>query len=249
MIQAVLFLAGPSRSRAEEMAHDWGRWSPLGVSIDTPRPINVYIADAGLESFLPWYDSLGKEKKDSIKNVVWCGDGDSLGKHGKELRASTAARFEGRWREHEYSGEKDFSDCAAVISLIEYDLRHADDVLKHAWIQVHGALGGRFDHELVNVLEFAASLTRMERTAAFQLGPDVALSTMPIRGSMNIGDCFSIAPLQITGATHVKISGARYSGEVQLRQPSHGLSNSATEKDVDIVPLSCASPIILMRVV
>lgn len=49
-----------------------------------------------------------EKKKDSIKNVVWCGDGDSLGKHGKELRASTAARFEGRWREHEYSGEKDF---------------------------------------------------------------------------------------------------------------------------------------------
>lgn len=91
-----------------------------------------------------------------------------------------------------------------MTSLIEYDLRHADDVLKHAWIQVHGALGGRFDHELVNVLEFAASLTRMERTAAFQLGPDVALSTMPIRGSMNIGDCFSIAPLQITGPRMLK---------------------------------------------
>lgn len=248
MFHAVVFLAGPSRFSTEEIAYEWKVWSLLDDSSASAIPVQfVYIADGGLESFLPWYDSLTNEQQMEIKDVVWCGDGDSLGKHGSELRASTAARFVGRWREHVYSGEKDFSDCAAITSLLEYDLRHVGEDCSCAWIQVKGAWGGRLDHELANLFEFCASLQRMPCVGAYLLGPDHVLTTVSVRGSMNKGDTFSIVPPQSASTLKVKISGARYSGDLVLQQPSHGLSNVALEPSVEIIPENHTAPVLILR--
>jgi thiamine pyrophosphokinase len=206
----------------------------------------VYIADAGLNSFLSWYEDLDSKSQSHIKSIHWCGDGDSLGDKGREFLSQTAARFEGRWRAHLYDTKKDFSDCAAITSLIEYDLRHEDE---HAgfWIDVHGALGGRFDHEIGNVFEFASSLSRVAVPSAYVLGGETVLATCGLHGEMEVGDVFSVLPSNHQSTNVVQISNAEYAGETELRQPSHGLSNVALAKQVKIVPVRLNCPYLAIR--
>lgn len=246
IFRAAIFLAGPSHAKPEEKQHSWTTWTSKKSPQSALAPINVYIADAGLEAFLPWFEALSSEQRETIQSVVWCGDGDSLGKMGHELRAQTAARFAEKWREHEYSGEKDFSDCAAILSLLEYDLRHAGESVQEAWIEVRGAHGGRLDHELANVFEFFSSLTRMPCGGAYLLGPGNILTTLAVSGKLGQGQLFSTMSLQMNALARLKISGAKYSGEIQLRQPSHGLSNCALEEQIEIEPLVPSVPLLVM---
>ncbi|MEN9529770.1 MAG: hypothetical protein RI932_1643 [Pseudomonadota bacterium] len=249
MFRSVVFLAGPSSRLEGEKAVNWAHWLPQSESFSLSSPLRVYIADAGLQAFLSWYEALSAEQQARIESIAWCGDGDSMGKHGKEIRAHTAARFEGRWKEHLYSENKDFSDCAAITSLLEYDLRHAtDEGLRTAWIEVHGALGGRLDHEIVNLLEFSESLTRMGCPAAYALGPDTLLTTRPVLGNLSQGERFSVTSLRIPSQSKVEIKGAEFAGSVFLRQASHGLSNVVQQPPVSIVPLSTHEPVLVFRV-
>ncbi|MEY2988362.1 MAG: hypothetical protein RJB13_1883, partial [Pseudomonadota bacterium] len=104
MFRAVVFLAGPSRFSNTEKSQSWSHWKPLSDS-ESQRvglPDKVYIADAGLNSFLSWYEELDYKSQSHIKSIHWCGDGDSLGDKGREFLSQTAARFEGRWRAHLY---------------------------------------------------------------------------------------------------------------------------------------------------
>ncbi|MBM3381831.1 MAG: hypothetical protein FJY29_05260 [Betaproteobacteria bacterium] len=249
MFKAVVFLAGPSSRSPGENASPWTHWQPHAQSFLAAKPVHVYIADAGLQVFLNWYEKLSAQQHSLIQSVSWCGDGDSLGKHGKEIRANTAARFEGRWKEHLYNESKDFSDCAAITSLLEYDLRHAaDDGLHAAWIEVHGALGGRLDHEIVNLLEFCESLTRMGCPAAYALGPDALLTTLPVDGHLAVGEQFSVTSLRLPSQSKVEIHGAEFSGSFSLRQASHGLSNVVKQPPLKIIPLNVHEPVLVIRV-
>ncbi|NBO38571.1 hypothetical protein EBU99_08305 [bacterium] len=248
MFEAVVFLAGPSRARPEEMSQLWNKWQPLNSEHLGQERLYVYIADAGLETFLPWFEKCSQAEKQRIHQIVWCGDGDSLGKHGQELLKNTAARFEGRWREHKYASDKDFSDCAAITSLMEYDIRHAQEGLHSVWVQVHGALGGRLDHELANILEFSESIARIPLPAAFLFGPEQVLTNLPLSGEFPIGQRFSVMSLQPSAHARVKISGARYKGEIELRQPSHGLSNVSEAARIEIIPLSRKHPLFCLLV-
>lgn len=248
MFRAVVFLAGPSRFSELEIEQPWRCWSPLKdsgpVSVTTPQA--VYIADAGLDSFLSWYDAIDVSAQSLIQSILWCGDGDSLGSKGRERLSQAAARFEGRWREHVYDSSKDFSDCAAITSLIEYDLRHKDSI-SGLWADVHGALGGRLDHELANIFEFSASLSRLPAPSAYVLGSQTVLSTCAVMGQMNSGDTFTVLSSTPQCLNTFKITQAKYSGEIELRQPSHGLSNVALGEQVEIVPVKLNCPFIISR--
>lgn len=243
MFRAVVFLAGPSQFSDVGTKQNWTHWKPVSHSVtqSVDLPTKVYIADAGLNSFLRWYDQLETNEQSHIGSVLWCGDGDSLGDEGRELLAQTAARFEGRWREHVYESGKDFSDCAAITSLIEYDLRHEEEP-QGLWIDVYGALGGRLDHELGNVFEFACSLARIAVPSAYVFGGKSVLATCALVGHMNVGDTFSVLPSNPLCLNVVQISNAEYSGEIELRQPSHGLSNVARAEQVTIVPVRLNCP-------
>lgn len=246
MFEAIIFLAGPSRHEEQEMDADWGLFRAATGGAASAVPANVYVADGGLDSFLAWADKLDEQSLARIRSVVWCGDGDSLGKHAKEILGHTAARFEGRWREHFYQTDKDFSDCAAIVALIEHDVRHASEDSGSCWLRVHGALAGRYDHELANLLEFSAMLARLSYPAVVQLGPTRAMTTAALRLNIESGRQFSLLPAFANQSCAVRISGARYSGEVFLRQPSHGISNSALSGPVDIEPISTSVPIIVI---
>ncbi|MEY4066409.1 MAG: hypothetical protein RIR26_2617 [Pseudomonadota bacterium] len=247
MFEAVVFLAGPSRHRTEEMTHNWDIWKPRNKARAGSRQLQVYIADAGIESFLPWYDSLSENVRQRIGNIVWCGDGDSLGKNGNEILAHCAARFAGRWREHRYNPEKDFSDCGAITSLLEYDVRHAMVSLESIWIEVHGALGGRLDHQLANLFEWSVSLMRMGLPGTCVVGPENVLTMEPVVGDFKKEERFSVMGMSVNQAARVQISGAKYSGEFELRQASHGISNQATEMQVEIVPLMTNFPLLVTK--
>jgi thiamine pyrophosphokinase len=249
MFRAVVFLAGPSSRLAGEKATSWTHWQPQTEPLTASAAVRVYIADAGLQAFLNWYETLTPDQQACLESIAWCGDGDSLGKHGKEIRAHTAARFEGRWKEHLYSETKDFSDCAAITSLLEYDLRHAGDAgTRSAWIEVHGALGGRLDHEIVNLLEFSESLARMGCLAAYALGPDALLTTLGVKADLPQGERFSVTSLRVPSQAKVEIKGAQYSGSVFLRQASHGLSNVVQQPPLSVTPLNANEPVLLFRV-
>lgn len=246
MFEAKVFLAGPSRQESEEKVGEWPSWQPYRFETQLSGVHNVYIADAGLESFLEWHDRLPEPMAAKIRNIVWCGDGDSLGKHASEILKNTASRFEGRWREHFYSTEKDFSDCAAIISLLEYDIRHAETSADRVWLTVHGAFGGRADHELANIFEFAAMLHRLACPATVVLGPFQALTTAPIVMNVIPETHFSLLSAFAHQQLKAKISGARYSGDVLLCQPSHGLSNRAVQSPVVVEPLSPGLPLLVI---
>lgn len=246
MFEAKVFLAGPSRQSPLETGFQWNEWSPFSPPEPLKGPRFVYIADAGIESFLKWFDGLKPEAAARIQSVVWCGDGDSLGKHGQEILKNTAARLEGRWREHFYSTDKDFSDCAAITSLIEYDIRHAADWADLLWLTVHGALGGRADHELANLYEFSGMLSRVTCPAAVLLGPERIISTTPLTLNMKKDTRFSLLSAFGNQQIRVRVSGARYSGEFLLRQPSHGISNRVTGDQVIVEPLTVGLPLIGM---
>lgn len=247
MFEAVVFLAGPSRHRTEEMSHDWRVWKPKNSNRAGSQPLHVYIADAGLESFLPWYDSSSESVRQRIGQIVWCGDGDSLGKSGGELLAHCAGRFAGRWREHRYNTEKDFSDCGAITSLLEYDVRHSAAALETIWIEIHGALGGRLDHQMANLFEWSVSLMRMGLPGACVLGPENILTLETVVGAFKKGDRFSVIGMSVSQTARVHITGAQYSGEFELRQASHGVSNSATESQVEIAPLMATAPLLVTK--
>jgi len=249
MFRAVVFLAGPSRYNDVEKNQSWQHWKPLhnAIAQSVELPDKVYIADAGLNSFLNWYDKLDAMAQSNIKSVLWCGDGDSLDVGGREILSQTSARFEGRWREHVYESSKDFSDCAAITSLLEYDVRHANEP-KGVWVDVHGALGGRLDHELCNIYEFACSLSRIGIPSAYILGGQCVLATCALSGCMNVGDTFSVVPSNPQCTNVLQISNAEYSGETELRQPSHGLSNVALAEQVDIVPVKLNCPYLAIRI-
>jgi thiamine pyrophosphokinase len=177
---------------------------------------------------------------------VWCGDGDSLGKHAKEILGHTAARFEGCWREHFYPTNKDFSDCAAVVAIFEHDVRHSGGPSGSCWLRVHGAIGGRYDHELANLFEFSAMLARLSNPAVVQLGPNRTVTTAALRLNIESGRQFSLVPAFANQSCAVRIGGAHYSGEVFLQQPSHGISNTALSGHVVIEPVSTSVPIIVI---
>lgn len=246
MFEAKIFLAGPSRHEAQEMDAHWRLFSTATGDTFAAVPEQVYVADGGLDSFLAWADKLDEQSLARIRSVVWCGDGDSLGRHAKEILGHTAARFEGRWREHFYQTDKDFSDCAAIISLIEHDVRHLGEAVDACWLQVHGALAGRYDHEIANLFEFSAMLARLSSPAIVQLGPARTLTTAALRLNLEPGRQFSLVPAYPHQSCAVRISGARYSGEVFLRQPSHGISNTALTGPVEIDPISTTVPIIVI---
>ncbi|MEN9826967.1 MAG: hypothetical protein RI953_2712 [Pseudomonadota bacterium] len=243
MFEAKIFLAGPSRMANSEINTHWPFWQPHNYPKTHATPANVYIADAGLESFLKWFDALPEPDADRVHNIVWCGDGDSLGKHGIEILKNTAARFEGRWREHFYAADKDFSDCAAMMSLLEYDLRHAQEPARQMWLTVHGAWGGRYDHELVNLFEISAMLARIPCVGAVVLGPERVLTTAPIDLRLPFEHSFSLLSAFADQQLRVKVTGARYSGELLLRQPSHGLSNQCLAELVVVEPMTPSVPV------
>lgn len=244
MFEAKVFLAGPSRTDAGETAAEWGAWQLHNPPRPLGRPENVYIADAGLESFLQWFDTLSGPETERVQNIVWCGDGDSLGKHGIEILKNTAARFEGRWREHFYAKDKDFSDCAATMSLLEYDLRHASSSTDLMWLTIHGALGGRHDHEWVNMFEIAAMLVRIPCPGAAVLGPGRILTTAAVDLRLPLEHRFSLLSAFADQQVRVKLTGARYSGDLLLRQPSHGLSNQSAAERVIVEPMTRAVPVL-----
>jgi thiamine pyrophosphokinase len=244
MFEAKVFLAGPSRQSEEERNPVWNLWQPHEPPSGPEGVRFVYIADAGLETFLTWFNSLSADAAARLQSVVWCGDGDSLGRHGAELLKSTAARLEGRWREHLYSTDKDFSDCAAMTSMIEYDVRHADELADRMWVSVHGALGGRFDHEMANIFEFTGMLGRVACPATVALGPEIILTTAPVSLTLTAQEKFSVMAALPNQHARVLISGARYSGEFLLRQPSHGLSNVVTAGQAVIQPLTSGLPLL-----
>lgn len=248
MFRAVVFLAGPSRFSEVEKNESWPYWKPWLHSAphSLGLPDRVYIADAGLHTFLSWYDRLDANAQANIHSILWCGDGDSLGDKGRELLSQTAARFEGCWREHVYESSKDFSDCAAITSLIEYDLRHSDDTAG-LWVDVYGALGGRLDHELGNIFEFAASLSRIAAPSAYVLGGHSVVATCALSAHLGRGDTFSILPSNPQCNNSFQISHAQYSGEIEMRQPSHGLSNVAAGEPVTIVPVRLSCPYLATR--
>jgi thiamine pyrophosphokinase len=248
MFRAVVFLAGPSRFSDAEKQKSWNCWVPVGAGVaeTAGQPTHVYIADAGLESFLSWFDSLDAQNQSELRSVLWCGDGDSLGEKGRERLSHAAARFEGRWREHVYDSDKDFSDCAAITSLIEYDLRH-ESTPAGAWIEVHGALEGRLDHELVNVFEFAASLTRIPQPSAYLLGPATAVATCALTGHLKKGDVFTVLSSNPQCVNTLAFANAKYSGNIDLRQPSHGLSNVSLGDQITIQPVKLACPFLAIQ--
>jgi hypothetical protein len=69
------------------------------------------------------------------------------------------------------------------------------------------------------------------------------LTTAPVTLTLNSQEKFSLMAALPHQQVRVQISGARYSGEILLRQPSHGLSNMVVAGKAVIEPLTAGQPL------
>jgi thiamine pyrophosphokinase len=195
---------------------------PIAPTFDRGTvPETLFIADGGLRYL---------ENGAPYKHIWWIGDGDSLPKNGL-LKGEGGT---GQWLEEIQShhagirgavllpASKDLSDFAALLEHIEQELAPSDC----PFIEIFNGLGGRSDHEAINVSEASFFLKKYRGVVVFH--PDILVTNVPVSFVPEKERPFSILPSGIDFPFEIEIRGAVYSGNISLLRPSHGLSNRST---------------------
>jgi len=156
-------------------------------------------------------------QQSGVKPDLVVGDLDSL--QDEEIEKGIEVR--------RYPRNKDFSD-------FELAMQHAEEMAPE-WIYVYGALGGRIDHELTNIL----LLTSIKHPTVFiEDGLEIygVYAKLVIRNRRN---CLC-SLLSLGGPCHVKeIHGFEYALYNEVLYPSsRGLSNIITEDEATISLIS-----------
>ena len=195
----------------------------------------VFIADGGV-SVLPLLGLQPAHLKG--KKIYWTGDGDSLSTRGKvvlhRFRRALGKDFEIIHKRHQES-----SDLAVALDLLANKIKHRD-----MFIEVFGALGGRFDHALINLLELrhwlkTTTLRHPRKRFCVVCHPLLVMTNSMVSVGLKPGRTFSV----VTDNPHgrVDIEGATYAGRQELVRPSSGLSNSATGNRVNFSVVSSST--------
>lgn len=175
----------------------------------------LYVGDGGCRHI---------SKIQIAPKIEWWGDFDS---------SEDAPLQSAQWEKHMLPKDKDLSDFGAILDRILETV----DLGQPLFLEVWGILGGRQDHECINLEELKAFLAKVDSAVAV-CHPDIVMirkATLEVDMPKESG--FSI--WSHTGQGAVSIRGALYSGNLRLQRPSHGLSNIA-EGTVIFSPLDDA---------
>lgn len=225
-----VFLNGPTlmrRSLLPACSDSVGMGRPLELRWNGPdtktddstllRVTHCGIADGGLtaqQHLLSRTECVGQQG-------FWLGDGDS------SLMQESCLKHTQLTVER-YPRVKDVSDGALLFERVR-DFPRSESLLV---VDVAGGLGGRRDHEQVNLAEARfVFFEKDSRSCAVILHPGVILTNTPIRIlGLREGFVFSLLrSLASSGALPLRVEGALYSGVLTLERPSHGLSNEVGE--------------------
>lgn len=206
---------------------------------------------ASLHAFDPWNDAdlvftvdrgIETARMLGLDPGIWIGDGDSAPAFRKDFMPRQKIVL---------PESKDVSDLGAAMRLV---FSEAPDAASYgprppqgAEILALGFLGGRFDHEMAVMTEFALLSAARPDLKITLLGND-CLSAGPkaLRGEIRaavsskrrflfeVGRVFSVLPA-FGPAEEVTITGAHYALDNEVLDPgSQGLSNIATRSGVDV---------------
>lgn len=179
--------------------------------------------DGGLEHF----ETLGREPD------AWAGDGDSL---AADVKKRTAKQ---KFPRMMLKSDKNYSD-------LEYALHFAGEALLAGQWQgdliLIGAQGGRFDHELGNVLAVERWLKDIASSAGLENCPNVysygdhgvwIATASRVEFEQPKGSKFSVFAFDST--TRMTVNGAKYSIKAKpFEHATHGLSNLGNGKKVTV---------------
>lgn len=183
------------------------------TSLSSDNYNGIFICDGGMKYFSP-KNHLGEK-------IFFVGDLDSsscFSKKKKELQKRDD------FQAVLLDSNKDVSDFGCALDLAKKEFDNHD-------IEIHifGGLGGRRDHEWLNVLETVAWMSQQSAAVTCFFGNDLCLFNHKISLQKERGSVFSVWGFEQD--IPVKIQGACYSGEFILKRPSHGLSNKKVGED------------------
>lgn len=185
------------------------------LSTPTVTSLTVYVADGGYRHLLQYPVPASR--------VVWLGDFDS---------STPPADCP-----HEvlrFSCQKDFSDFGAILDLIGSSMDQ-----NAVWLNVVGGLGGRRDHERINVQEAEHFARQRPALIVFQAG--LVVASVGFRLDTSNGERIGFSLMSPgTYPLSVRVTGAEYSGEIVLTRPSHGLSNRVAGNSLEVHPFNGA---------
>lgn len=179
---------------------------------------------------------------------VWCGDLDSCAKNERQDVAESGG--EQLTERIVLQPDKDLSDGAALFErcyahLCAIASQASTDPETKAMLplalEVIGAFGGRRDHEEVNLAElehvFFGPSHGVATGWALVVQPSIVLSNvgLVIRG---LPPGMPVTLVSAQPDLRLQLEGLRYSGEVQLKRPSQGLSNEVCGASVSVRPFA-----------
>jgi thiamine pyrophosphokinase len=149
----------------------------------------------------------------------WVGDGDSCALQKQSFFEANVYVF---------PQEKDQSDFALALQVMSPSLlplqQKFGDTCYTITVEIWGALGGRRDHELANMLEIVKYIEESKSLLRFILSANCICFRGNLTLQLPVGTQFSL--ISFSPQT-VKIDGAKYSGSCFLSSGSVGISNVA----------------------
>ncbi len=188
--------------------------SAFNYSSQSPADI-LFVGDGGCRHI---------SKIQMAPKIEWWGDFDS---------SEDAPLQSAQWERHTLPRDKDLSDFGAILDRIQSSI----DMSQPLFLEIWGALGGRQDHERINLEELKSFLAKTTSSVAVCHPDIVMMRNATVQANIPQGQVFSI--WSHTGQGAVIIEGALYSGDIKLHRPSHGLSN-ISEGAITLNPLDQA---------
>lgn len=152
---------------------------------------------------------------------TWIGDRDSV------EDADVASQV---FNHIQLDRDKNLSDFAFALDWV-HNASSSEGLLQ---LDIFAAFGGRRDHMFLNIQECGMFLYPLERPFFCVLHPFCVFANVPFSFDLKPGQPFSLAAFTYPQSVHV--AGARYSGDLTLTRPSHGLSNIADASTVRVRP-------------
>ena len=165
--------------------------------------------------------------------AFWIGDGDSAGPAGPSVKSELESLWQHPIETTSFSPHKDFSDFGGALDLLAHRCQ-----TQSLEVHIFSGLGGRRDHEQINLLEASEFVARRKAPTVFIFHPALVVLNTEVHMPLLPGTGFSLVPRHFP--CDVAISGADYSGTLKLFRPSHGLSNRA-QGGVTLTPLESAT--------
>ncbi len=222
-----LYLNGEGSSRALDAL-------PAGFN---PVPVEqkmLYFVDGGFRHFKKKWQDLKLEKLktglEQIPRIHWIGDADSMDSELHEFLHDNPSS--GNVIKTTFDPIKDFSDFAAALDHIHYNCKG-----QRVFLEIFNGLGGRRDHEFINILEANRFAQQHQCACTIVFHPSVVVTNTPVDLHLARNSLFSI--ITFGKPAQVLIEGALYEGDILLQRPSHGLSNVATAETQKVSPVAC----------